>query len=49
MFIYKWSVDDIIKGTALVKQIGECTVTDEGTILNTIDNLALLKICWYSC
>lgn len=49
MFIYKWSVGDIIKGTALVKQIGECTVTDEGTILNMIDNLALLKICWYSC
>lgn len=29
MFIYKWSVSDIIKGTALVNQIGECTVTDE--------------------
>lgn len=45
MFIYKWRVSDIIKGTALVNQIGDCTVTDEGTILNTIDNLALLKIC----
>lgn len=29
MFIYKWRVSDIIKGTALVKQIGQCTVTDK--------------------
>ena len=29
MFVYKWKVSDIIKGTALVKQIGNCTVTDD--------------------
>lgn len=29
MFVYKWKVGDIIKGTALVKQIGNCTVTDD--------------------
>jgi len=29
MFVYKWKVSDIIKGTALVKQIGSCTVTDK--------------------
>lgn len=30
MFVYKWKVSDIIKGTALVKQIGQCVVTDKG-------------------
>lgn len=48
MFIYKWKVCDVIKRTALVNQIGECTVTDEGMILNMIDTLVLLKICWDS-
>ena len=37
MFIYKWRVSDIIKGTALVKQIGQCTVTDKGTIIIEYD------------
>ena len=30
MFVYKWTVSDVIKGTALVKQIGDCTVKDKG-------------------
>ena len=30
MFVYKWTVSDVVKGTALVKQIGDCTVKDKG-------------------
>lgn len=30
MFVYNWKVSDIFQGTALVKQIGQCTVTDKG-------------------
>lgn len=29
MFVYKWTVSDVVKGTALVKQIGDCTVKDK--------------------
>ena len=30
MFVYKWTVSDVVKGTALVKQIGDCIVKDKG-------------------
>lgn len=29
MFVYKWTVDDVVKGTALVEEIGECVVKDK--------------------
>lgn len=29
MFVYKWKVSDIIQGTALVKEIGQCRITDK--------------------
>lgn len=38
MFVYKWKVSDIIKGTALVKQIGNCTVTDKDGLVKGISS-----------
>lgn len=32
MFVYKWTVDDVVKGTALVEEIGECVVKDKGNM-----------------
>ncbi|XP_022791974.1 ectonucleoside triphosphate diphosphohydrolase 8-like isoform X2 [Stylophora pistillata] len=29
MFVYKWTVNDVVKGTAVVKEIGECVVKDK--------------------
>lgn len=35
MFVYKWTVDDVVKGTALVEEIGECVVKDKGKYEST--------------
>lgn len=35
MFVYKWTVNDIVKGTAVVKEIGECVVKDKGKYEST--------------
>ena len=35
MFVYKWKVSDIIQGTALVKEIGQCRVTDKGIAISS--------------
>ena len=32
MFIYKWKISDVVDGTGLVVEIGNCTVTDEGKL-----------------
>lgn len=30
MFVYKWIVDDVVKGIVFVEEIGECVVKDKG-------------------
>ncbi|XP_020626945.1 ectonucleoside triphosphate diphosphohydrolase 8-like [Orbicella faveolata] len=38
MFVYKWTVSDVVKGTALVKQIGDCTVKDKDGMVKGISS-----------
>ena len=47
MFVYKWTVSDVVKGTALVKQIGDCTVRDKGESM-WILICELCSICLYT-
>lgn len=35
MFVYKWKVSDIIHGTALVKEIGQCRITDKSMAMDS--------------